>query len=252
MTEFRKLEQYFREFPKGARQATSIMLNNLGFAARQEMPDVLRDHGFIVRNPKFTVSRMRVQKTTAKPIQDQRVIIGSVETKGKGGSITHDGWRSLQTGRPTPKDRNRVTTLLSRGGDKANKVRAKSRLKPAIDYPNPGAFDDARGRTIGNRIQAMIREVASGMYDTGKMFVLPKGQSGRMSPGLYKVVRGKKSIRGKVYPKIQIVQRFDRPPHARRYAWIQELIKRTLQRTDYRAAWSDAMQRVEDRAKHNS
>lgn len=115
LRELGKLYDFFRRAPQFLRPATAQLLNDAAFSWRPLAVSTLASR-LIMRNPRFALSRMQVVKTSAKPIPQQRVTVGSTFVRGKGGHITFDGWASLQGG--TEPERNRTLALLARGGDK--------------------------------------------------------------------------------------------------------------------------------------
>jgi len=260
--EFGELYAFFERMPSLVRPAVAQLLNDLAFRGREVAIDTLGKR-VIIRNRRFALSRMRVQKTGAKPIAQQQVILGSIITIGKGGHVSQDGWASLQRGGDAT--RNRVLTLAARGGQKEKQASASSRLKPSTDFPKPEDWGDIANPR--SRMQAMIRVMSeSNVY--GRVFMLPKGQSGGMTPGLYRVEKGRYrdyrhskhsgirtgnwhliSGRTRPVPKIQMLQRFGKAPRGQRWPWIQTTVKQLIKTAPLAKMWSAAMDRVMANAK---
>jgi len=245
--ELGKLYLFFRRYPVLARKATAQLLNDLGFAWRPLAVTTLASR-LIMRNPRFILSRMRVQKTAAGPIERQAVTIGSTIVRGKGGNITFDGFYSLQTGRDP--QRNRTLGLLARGGDKRAQARRQGKLNPADDIPKPQDWDDIPQPSSARRAQAMIRAVA----DTtayGKRLLLSKGDSAGMAPGLYRIKRRRGYLlpsTGRSAPQLAIVQHFGRRPRGQRWQWMQASLKWLLGHAPIASMWQRAIGRVTQQA----
>jgi hypothetical protein len=199
-----------------------------------------------MRNPRFALSRMVVQKTSARPIAQQQVTIGSTFVRGKGGKLTFDGWASLQGGHdPT---RNRTLALLARGGDKRAIANKQSRL--IGDIPST----DESPVMHGSRAQALIRDMAKNAPN--KPFIIKRGYG--MAPGLYRIRKGKGYTlpNGRGAPALQIVQHFARMPRHARWPWMQESVKRLLAHSNYQRMWNvaitKAVQHAIDKARAGS
>jgi len=237
-----KLALFFKRFPLQARAATAALLNDLSFLWRGEAFDAIASRT-IIRNPRFDRSRLRVQKTSAGPIERQQAFVGSIFTYAKGGRLSHDGWYSLQTGQE-PRTRNRVMSLLARGGDRTRPVLPSARLKPGTEFPKPRDWDEVH--LPQSRVQAMIRSMAdSGVY--GKTFLLPKKQSGGLSPGLYKIKRRRGYLlpsTGRPAPDVAMLQHFGKRPRGLRFAWMQESLKRLIAHAPIASMWQRAIGRA--------
>jgi hypothetical protein len=242
--EFERLALFFKQFPQEARKATAQLLNDLAFFGREQAIDTLSRHGLIIRNRRFDVSRMRVQKTTARPIEQQAAILGSIFTRGKGGHIVHDGWRSLWKGEPI---RSRVLTLLARGGERTAIAKAKARLRPGSDFVTP---DDVGGNLAPqSRIQALIRDMAQNAPNTP--FLIPQRYKGTGFHGLYRVVQGQSVTlaSGRTAPKIKALQVFGKQPRGKRVPWMQETLKTIIHKAPIAFWWKNAMDEAFNRSK---
>ena len=234
-TEFSKLARFFEQFPVEARAATAQFLNNMGFLAKANTPLVMALSGKMhIRNQKFVGSRIRVQKTSAKPIEQQRVLVGSVA----GERFT--GWIEQQRG--TEPERGRVFALLSRDGDVKKQAKRSTRLLPDLDIVST---DDEPVQS-GSRAQALIRDMAKNA--PSKTFIIRRGYG--MRPGLYKI-KSKGGFTmpstGRTAPKIQMLQAFDKKPKPKRWPWIQDVIHYTISHAPIAKMWTSAMSRAWER-----
>ncbi len=243
LRELGKLYLFFRNYPTAARRATAQLLNDLGFAWRPLAVTTLASR-LIMRSPRFVLRQMRVQKTSAGPIERQQAIVGSTIVRGKSGAITFDGFYTLQTGRDPA--RSRTLGLLARGGNKRAIARRQGKLMPADDIAKPEDWDDIPVPTAARRVQAMIREKAdSTLYS--KRFILPKGDSAGMASGLYRIKNRRGFLlpsTGRAAPKIEIVQHFGRRPKSLRWQWMQQSIKWLLRGVPIARMWHQAISRV--------
>jgi hypothetical protein len=238
--EFNKLALFFEQFPREARVATAQFLNDMGFLAKAHVPLVFALSGQMhIRNQKFVGSRIRVEKTTAKAIDKQRVTVGSIP----GDRFT--GWIEQQRGEAP--ERGRVFSLLARGGNERQQAKPAARLKPSEDFPKPEDWDDVASPQ--SQMQAMIRAMASTKV-YGKAFIVPRGKAYGVRPGLYRI----KSKRGYVLPStgrrapsIQMLQAFDKQPRPKRWPWIQDVVHYTIQHAPIAKMWASAMSRAWER-----
>jgi hypothetical protein len=236
-----KLYSFFQKAPQMLRPVTAQFLNDLGFNLRPLIVSTLAGR-LIMRNPRFVLSRMQVVKTSAKPIPQQRVTVGSTFVRGKGGHITFDGFLSLQGG--ADPQRNRTLALLARGGDKHAIAKKAGRL--VGDIPST---DDMPVRS-GSRVQALIRDMAKNAPN--KPFIIKKNLG--MAPGLYRIRKGKGYLLsdGRTVPALQIVQHFGRKPIHSRWQWMQESMKRLLQHAPMQKMWNVAITKAVDDAVHKA
>jgi hypothetical protein len=243
LREFGRLMVFFNRFPLEARKATAQLLNDLAFYGRTAAIDELGKH-MIMRSRSFDLSRMRVQKTSAKPIEQQAAILGSIFTTGKGGHIVHDGWRSLWKGEPI---RSRVLTLLARGGERTAIAKARARLKPGNDFDTP---DDVGGSLAPqSRVQALIRDMAQNAPNTP--FLIQQRYKGTGFHGLYRVVQGQSVslANGRIAPKIKAIQVFGKKPQGKRVPWMQDTIKAIIAKAPIALYWKTAMDEAFARTK---
>lgn len=233
LREFGKLALFFEQFPVEARAATAQFLNDMGFLAKANTPTVLAEHMHI-RNQKFVGSRIRVEKTTAKPIAEQRVTVGSIP----GDRFT--GWIEQQRG--VDPERSRTFSLLARGGNEAAQAKRSSRLLPDSDIVST----DDEPVEHGSRAQALIRDMAKNAPT--KPFIIRRGYG--MRPGLYKI-KSKRGYTlastGRVAPKIQKLQTFDKKPKPTRWLWMQDVIHYTIKRAPIGKMWESAMSKAWER-----
>jgi hypothetical protein len=247
--DFSKLALFFEQFPREARVATAQFLNDMGFLAKANAPVVLGGKMHI-RNQRFVGSRIRVEKTTAKPIDQQRVTVGSVP----GDRFT--GWIEQQRG--TSPERGRVFSLLARGGDEQQKAKPGARLKQDNEFDNVSDWDDMNAPTKSRMLQFLAREMAEGVYKPKRSnrhrsidkrpFVVGKGYGVR--PGLYTVkTRGgyKLPSTGRMAAKLQMIQGFDKQPRPKRWPWIQDVVHYTIKSAPIGKMWTSAMSRAWER-----
>jgi hypothetical protein len=237
--EFAKLAEFFKRAPQFIRPATAQLLNDLAFAWRPLALSTLASK-LTIRNPKFILSRMSVVKTTAKPVAQQSVIVGSTIVRGKTGAISFDGFFTLQTGRDP--QRNRTMALLARGGDKQSPVQRGNRLIPDSQI----ASTDDVASVRGSRAQALIQDMAKNAPN--KPFIIKRGYG--LAPGLYRIKSGASYMLpgGRPAPKIQIIQRFGKKPRHERWAWLDESVRRLLTHAPMAKMWNTAITKAVDDA----
>lgn len=236
MSAFQKLHTFFEREPVAARRACAEFMNSLAFKWRPLAVTVLASR-LTMRAPRFILSQMRVEKTTAKPIVRQVVTVGSVIVR-KGSHISFDGFYSLQTGRNLERDRNRTMTLFSRGGEQSGIVKRGYRLRPELDIPST----DEAPVASGSRAQFLIRDMAKNAPN--KPFIIKAGLG--FARGLYRIKPGQGHVLrgGRIAPKIQIIQRFGRRPHHERWKWMNESVTRLLKYAPISRMWTQAIDRV--------
>jgi len=247
LREFASLAIFFERYPGLMRPAVATVLNELGFRWRPLAVSTLASR-LIMRNPRFALSRMQVEKTSARPIPQQRVTIGSTFARGKSGNVTFDGWRSLQGNEREV--RSRTLALMARGGQRENMARPSGKLMPGANIPKPEDWDDIR--LPQSRVAAMIRVIAeSSVY--GKRMIIPKGN--RFAPGLY----GIKSRRGYILPstgrsapRVRILQHFGKAPRHARWRWMDESVNRLMKHSDFTKLWERALMAATLRAQKQS
>lgn len=227
-----KLYDWFKRYPVLARPTVAQFLNDVAFSARPLIVSTLASR-LIMRAPKFILSRMVVVKTTARPIAQQKVTVGSTYARGKGGTITFDGFRSLEGLAP---EKSRTMTLFARGGDRAGIAQRSARLLPG-DIPST----DDSPVTTGSRLQYLLRDMATNAPN--KPFIVRKGLG--FAPGLYRVSKTKRMLpSGKAAPMLQIVQRFDRNPKARVFHWMQDSMRRLINHAPIAKMWDTAISKT--------
>ena len=247
LRDFSKLALFFEQFPKEARAATAQFLNDFGFAAKANVPTVLAEHMHI-RNQRFVASRIRVQKTSALPIDQQRVTVGSIP----GDRFT--GWIEQQRG--AAPERGRVFSLLARGGMETNQATPGYRLKASNKRVDIEDYDDMPGHVTRSRmLQYMLRSLGEGVsigrsrqrhrrIDFTPMIV-HKGYPIR--GGLYRIKAMSGFVlpsTGRSAPQIAMLQAFDKQPRPKAWPWIQDVIAYTLKHADIGHMWQQAMNRA--------
>jgi hypothetical protein len=246
LRELGKLYLFFRRYPLLARKATAQLLNDLAFAWRPLVVTTLASK-VIVRNPRFLMGRMRVQKTGAGPIERQQAVVGSTPVRGKTGGFTFDGLYSLQFGRPLGEGRNRTLALLARGGDKRAKAKRQGKLMPGDEIPTPDEWDDMPKPSRSRMLSFMLRDIADNY--PAQRFIIPRSYG--MAPGLYKIKKRRGYLlpsTGRSAPSIQIIQHLGRSPRGQRFPWMQTSLKWLLGHAPIAKFWERAISRVTQEA----
>ena len=207
------LQRFYKQAPKQFAAASGMLLNNLAFGVKKQIPITMRDGGMVIRNERFVNAKIRVEKSRFSfPISAQRSKVGSIS----GPRFT--GWIEQETGEQP--DRTRVFHLAARAGSKKKKVPPKFRLRSNTYRPAP---DDFPGTNSTNRVIAMLRILDRQGFK--KPFVIKEFKKAKT--GLYKFGRGRKGRR-----RLVMIQRFYKSPMPKRFPWIRKA------RRDYMASIS--------------
>ena len=229
--------------PKELEKIVAQMINDVSFRWRNVAVTHLGSR-FILRSPRFVLSRMRVEKAIPGPIASEHSTVGSLFVRGKTGNLTFDGFARI-AGHEIGETRGRTFTLAARGGEERAISKRGARL--IEDVPKPADWDEVSAPQ--SRVQAMIRAMAStGVY--GKTFIIPKGN--KFTPGLYRIrsKRGYLLPDGRSAPSIQLLQRFDHKPTVHPWNWLLESMQRTVQHAPLQAMWMQAREKIAARFKH--
>jgi hypothetical protein len=221
----KRLEKRLRDELFHGRAAASVMLNNLAFGARKEMPGYMATV-MTVRSKPFVKSRFRVKKSTTRT---QRAEVGVVA------SPRFSGWTEQQSGAKA--DRTRVATLLARSRKTTGRIAPKARLKPGVSLPSPKDYPSHNG-SQEIRVATMLRTLARKKHKGA--FILPrrKGKAG----GVYRFGRKK---RGK--KRVVLLQSFDsRNTQPKRIDWLQGGSRSYLRKVKPHmgAMWAHAMRKT--------
>jgi hypothetical protein len=243
LREFDQVQQTLMAMKGNINAPIAILLNELGFTWRSHIVAFFRQ-GMIMRNPRFILSRMYVEKTPVKEVARMATRVGSTLTRGKGGAVTFDGFAGkmgIEYG-----GRSRTMSLLSRGGEKEAKAKASGKLMPDKDFPSPEQWDEAGGPS--RALQYMLRDILKNGSATERTVIIPKGYG--IAPGLYKIVgRGKRGAyalpsSGRMAPKLQIVQHFDKKPAVHKWMWLPLSMQDIIRRAPIAMMWQAAVDKI--------
>lgn len=121
LKEIIQLRRWYKRQPKKFRRAEIMVLNEFAFGNRRSVVDLLTKR-MTIRNPKFLNSRIKVSKATMSRAVS---VMGTIE------SPRFSGFVEQEFGTAT--DRNRVASLLARGGSASKQIKPSLRLKPSAD-----------------------------------------------------------------------------------------------------------------------
>lgn len=207
-TQLKIFAKMCKDAPKSFNVVTAEYLNASAFRHR-ELNIKSLESKMVIRDKRFLLSSLRVEKTRPLPIDKQIAISGSINRP------RFSGWKEQETGQ-TPK-RKHVITKSARGGNIRSKVQEKNKLR-APDIYTPKQFS---GRNLKARFQFMMRMLGS---RGGGNFYLSEGiptKRGRLTSGLWNISKFKKATakRATVYGKITLLQKKDNSQNVRRIEW---------------------------------
>ncbi len=212
--DLRKLLKFAKKAPTSFRRASKDVLNDQAFALKNTALDQIRKT-MIVRSPGFVNSSMRVVKAkTGSSISTQQSATGSIYRE------RFSGWVEQETGKPS--QRERIASLVARGGGKRGKIKPRFKFKPGKKFVRPKQFG---GKDFQSKIRAMFRIMGS--RKKREMFLLSRKYK-KMRPGLY-------LFHSKKITKIQ-----DTEPRAlqpRRNRWMTKAVSRMRRTFDVRRSW---------------
>ena len=216
MAENKRLEKLFRNMLYGMRAASSQVLNDLAFDAREYMPTYLSTVMTIRAKP-FVKRSFRVTKSTPS---SQRALMGSVRT------ARFSGWVEQETGAKTA--RTRVSTLLGRSKKRAGKIAPKSRMARGKDFPKPSDYASKNGNAE-HQVAHMLRALGKKNYKGA--FILPK-RAGKTS-GLYRFGRKRKGLK-----RVVMVQNLDsKNAQPKRIPWASRGTDRFMKKVHLESYW---------------
>ncbi|MGA2977323.1 MAG: hypothetical protein ABSF77_18605 [Spirochaetia bacterium] len=227
LTGLKALFDFAKRAPADFKKAQMTVLNDLGFMVRRSVIGTISQK-MKVRNRAFVSSRVQVTKST---INHPTVKIGSVATN------RFSAWLEQETGREPA--RNRIASLIARGGTEAGQIKKTARMQG--EFPSTKDFQDARGGDPGNRIAMMIRTFDEAHRK--EPFIIDEKNSG-FPPGLYKLKGGYKTVGTMKYPRLALLQTFDKKPKAKRLPWMREAKDLVLQHVNLQVLWDNAIKRV--------
>ena len=220
--DLKKLDRFFKGFPKEMRQATAGILNSLAFQTRKNDIQIISAN-MIIRNRRFLESSLRVKTTPPRRIEEQVAYAYSMERP------RFTGWKEQQKG--TPPKRKRSITKYARGGDMHKQVRHKARLKSGNKFYRPEQY---QGKTYQQRFYFMMRVLGSrggGEFLLLKKIATKRGMLGR---GLY-VLKGH---------QIKKLQDFERSFNVRRDMWRSQSLSKLHSNNDIQRIWKEQLNRI--------
>jgi hypothetical protein len=183
--ELKAYKKMLANAPKYYQAVTANVLNDLAFDMREILQGQISG-SMVMRNRGLLKKFTRVEKAKPGPVSQQRAVVGTLRSKD------FTGWAENEKGGPS--ERNRVITLMARGGDKAKIVPKKNRINQEIAH-DAGNF----GSTAGNRTMGFLswlnRNSYKGLFQLsagkfkGGIYTFKPGQPAKMKgyPIFYKV-----------------------------------------------------------------
>ena len=219
LKDIKRLQKFYKRAPRLFAKAAAGTLNAFAFGTRKEALKII-GRKFIIRDPKFVASNVRVQKARAN-VPLHRLIAGT------GGSVRprYTALAEQETGKAGKRDR--TFTLNARGGDKQSKAKGWARLKPGANYPSPGK-ENLSGLTGKKRIVAFLSILNESKR--AQTFILRR-RFGRFKRGLYRFRQG----------KIKQLQSFDARKPPRRVRWLTGGRQKFMTRGNILTSWADAI-----------
>jgi len=200
----RKFCKELEKLPKLIEQAEAMTLNSMAFKFKQDAAEAIIGN-FTSRKPAFVRSSFRVQKATAANME---ATAGSIALGNSTGFVEMLGEND---------DRERVPTLLSRGGNAAGVMPKQNRLMPGANFP-----EISEEETMA---QFFAEQYRSGAAQSGGAFVV-RGNNTPFTPGLYRFQKGGSGKTAKERYPVKMVQRFEKPKKApRKFDWIAAGLK---------------------------
>lgn len=183
--EMKAYKRMLQNAPKYYQAVSANVLNDLAFEMREILQGQIAG-SMVMRNRGLLRKFTRVEKAKPGPIKQQRAIVGTIRSKD------FTGWAENEKGGAS--ERNRVITLMARGGDKAKVVPKKNRINQPIAHEGGNFGDTAGNRTIGF-LSWLNRQSYKGLFELnaggfkGGIYTLKPGQPPRMrkAPIFYKV-----------------------------------------------------------------
>lgn len=221
-TQMKIFAKMCKDAPKSFNAVTAEYLNASAFRHR-ELNIKSLESKMVIRDKRFLLSSLRVEKTRPLPIDKQIAISGSINRP------RFSGWKEQETGQ-TPKRKHAITTS-ARGGNIRSKVQEKNRLRASNIY-TPKQF---AGRNLKARFQFMMRMIGS--RGGGNFYLNEKipTAKGHLSPGLYNISKFKKATakRATVYGKITLLQKQDKSQDVKRIQWQSKDWAEIKRRAEY-------------------
>jgi len=210
------LQKFYKRAPRQFARASAGMINNLAFQARGEAIENIDDQ-MIIRNQRFINSRIKVQRARSGAISTQKATVGSVTAD------RFSGWIEQETGQAP--EMTRSFSVVSRRGQRGNKVVVAARLRSASTFPT---VDDYNIKAKDDDHRTMIFIKIMQRDQPRKPFVL-KDKYKRFGIGIYKVLK-----RG----RIKKLQSFDAPPTPKVRRWMEPAYKSVMTKQNIREQWA--------------
>lgn len=234
MRDFARLTLFMKRAPFEFRRTTAGAINTIAFQAKKE---IVKEIGrtMEVRSPKFVSSSVIVQPTRIRSISKQEAIVASIKRRG------FSGWEEQETGKANEKKKV-ITQAARTGGSFSKKVRMKARMRPGRKFKTLRDFKSKKARTKGQMAFAMLKDTRTGKSKepfaiTGRL----PGRMGRMAPGIYAKVGGKKMFFR--------LQTFDKKYKVERNKWMTKSIDRLTSKIDMRKLWAEQLNRIIDKGR---
>lgn len=222
------LRRFYKRAPKAFGRAVVGMLNNVAFDSRFELLEAIDDQ-MNVRNRGFVTRHMRVEKAKGDDISRAVSVVGSIA----GARFT--GWVEQETGQPDK--RNRVYSLLSRGGSETNKVKPGRTRKSSNRILRMGDFDIDNAASDTHRLiiflQIMDRDHRGKMFWVRQNYKKLQGDSVYSIQGRKGRKRKRKGFSGGGMKRISS----DDPMRTKKDPWMKPTIQRTVTQASMRKAW---------------
>jgi hypothetical protein len=220
----KKLERFFKGFPREMRQASAGILNSLAFQTRKyDIENISAD--MVIRDPKFTRDSLKVQTTAPRRIEEQVAYAGSINRP------RFTGWKEAETG-ATSATKKRGTTRAARGGNKHAIMRREARMRGTGKFKN---VDNYRGHTREIRFHTML----SGFIRRGGggAFILSKTiqtKHGHLPRGLWFFGNH----------KLQLLQYFGVEHMPKKIHWSRKSIVKLHERNDIQKIYTRQLERI--------
>lgn len=181
-TQLKIFAKMCKDAPQSFNVVTAEYLNASAFRHR-ELNIKSLESKMVIRDKRFLLSSLRVEKTRPLPIDKQIAISGSINRP------RFSGWKEQETGQ-TPVHK-RVSTPTARGGSMRGKIQTKARLKPGNVIYKPEQY---QGKSYQLKFYFMMRVLGSrggGQFLVSQRIPTKKGG---LNPGLYNLKGRKVSL----------------------------------------------------------
>lgn len=205
---------FMRRAPDLFAKAGANVLNTIAFSSRKTVMRKIKS-SMTVRNERFIKSTLLIDKARkGQPLYMLASTLGTVEKP------RYSGLEEQITGGK----KQRVPTMLARGGSKKKQVRTMDRLRPAKTFLDIDKYQKAPDALIAVSARAKRRKVP---------FIVKTPGKHRLPPGLYKIRAH----------KILMLQSF-KSESVKRINWMEEGVQDYFDRVDMLRVWTRATERV--------